>query len=151
MANDNEEVKGEGWDEPKIQFEPCSHRTLDEDSIPGYDRKCKYMDNYGYCIFENCRYDQEETPPHVTTWYFTCVVCHEPDTIDPKRMKIHWCRSCIARSNEAEVLPFTCRYCGKKQNHPSPWFMSRVCDDCVEQCYNKNCKNWICSGARHQR
>ena len=143
------EVKGDltEMDKKHMQFEPCSHRLKDEeDQTPGYDKKCKYMDNKGNCIFENCRYDQEETPPHVTEWYFTCVICHEPDSIDPKRMKIHWCRNCIARANEAEVLPFTCRYCGKKQGHPSQWFLSMVCDSCIDQLYNPNCKNYWCSG-----
>ena len=146
-----DEVKGEGWDEEKIQFEPCKYRVQDqEDKTPGYDKKCKYMDNYGNCIFENCKYDQEETPPTVVEWWFKCVACHEPDSIDPKHMKIHFCRSCIHRINIWEELPFTCRYCGKKQSHPSQWWASGVCDRCIPQLYNKNCKNYWCRGARHQ-
>ena len=146
-------VEGDGQKEQKIQFEPCKNRREDEDSVPsksGYDKKCKYMDNYGNCIFENCVYDQEEKPPHVTEWWFTCVACQQPDSIDPKHMKVHFCRSCIKRINEREVLPFTCRYCGKTQNHPSLWWASGVCDDCIPQLWNKNCKNYWCRGARHQ-
>lgn len=143
------EMKGDGADDAKIQFEPCKYRDKSKEKngrYYGIDYKCKYMDNNGYCIFENCKFDQEELPPHVVEWWFTCVVCHEPDSINPKHMHIHWCKSCIARANEAEVLPFTCRYCGKKQNHPSTWFMSRVCDSCVSKLYNPWCKNYWCSG-----
>ena len=142
-----QEVLGDGYDEEKIQFEPCKYNPDKKEIEPekhgyGYRELCKYMDNYGNCIFENCMYDQEETPPTTDNWWFTCVICQQPDTIDPKNMKIHWCKSCIDRANEAEVLPFTCRYCGRKQNHPSKWFMSRVCDRCEPKLYNPNCHNY---------
>ena len=133
MANSVEsEMKGDGADDPKIQFEPCKYK----------DKDCKYYDNYGNCIFENCRFDQEELPPTVTQWWFTCLICHKPDSIDPKHMKAHFCKSCIDRMNEAEVLPFTCRYCGRSQNHPSQWMFSRVCDDCIPKLYDPNCKKY---------
>ena len=154
MALDGDGVEsqifGEGHDEPKIQFEPCKYRVPEEeDQIPGYDKKCKFMDNYGICIFENCLFDQEETPPTVVEWWFTCVACKEPDTIHPKHMKVHFCRSCIDRINQREVLPFNCRYCGKPQHHPSLWWASGVCDSCIPQLYNKNCKNYWCPGPQH--
>lgn len=144
------EIVGDGQDEQKVQFEPCKYRNTQEESNPGRGRdgKCKYMDNYGNCIFENCIYDQEETPPHVVEWHYTCVVCHRPEVIDPKKMKIHWCTSCIARANDAEVLPFTCRYCGRRQNHPSAWFLSKVCDSCIPKLYDPNCRQYGCKNFR---
>ena len=144
-----EEMLGDGSEEQKMQFEPCKYRTQDKEKghdDRGFDGKCKYMNNYNNCIFENCVMEQEETPPTVDQWWYTCVICHAPDSIDPRQMKIHWCNSCISRANEAEILPFTCRYCGARQNHPSQWFMSRVCDACIDQLYNKNCKNYWCNG-----
>lgn len=153
MAANEVEITGDGADEEKMEFEPCKYnpsgKGIDAESPGyGYRENCKYMDNYGNCIFENCMYDQEETPPQMEDWWFTCVVCQQPDNIEPKHMKIHWCRSCIDRANEAEILPFTCRYCGRKQHTPSQWFMSRVCDSCIKKLYNPNCKNYWCSGCR---
>lgn len=148
----DEELLGEGYDEEKIQFEPCKYRNQKEEGTRsndwnnGYDKKCKYMDNNGNCIFENCLYDQEETPPQVLVWNYECVICRQPASIVPKHMKIHWCPSCIRRANEVEVLPFTCRFCGRRQKSPSAWFFSGVCDSCIDKLYNPNhediCKNW---------
>lgn len=138
------EIVGEGQNEEKVQFERCKYKDANEKSkhAEGGDGKCKYMDTRGYCIFENCLYDQEETPPTVEYWWFECIVCKQPDIINPKNMKIHWCHSCIRRANEAEVLPFTCRYCGSQQNHPSQWMFSRVCDDCIDKLYWPHCDNY---------
>ena len=146
------EMLGEGYDEEKIQFEPCKYRNVEGENNGrlGFDNKCEYMDNEGNCIFENCRYEQEETPPHVEEWWYTCVACKRPASINPKYRKIHLCHDCIRRINNAEVLPFTCRYCGKQSNEPSDWWGSRVCNSCLEKLYNPNCKNYWCRGARHQ-
>jgi len=115
------EMKGDGADDPKVQFDPCKYK----------DNECKYIDNYGNCIFENCIFDQEETPPLVKLWWFKCIFCGKPQSIDPRHKKIHVCNVCLNRIHSAEVLPFTCRYCGKSQRKESTWIFSNVCDDCV--------------------
>lgn len=110
-----------------VQFEPCTYNN----GQPFLE--CKYIDNYKRCIFEDCIWDQKETPLLTPTWWFTCLICHKPDTIDPHEMKAHFCKSCIDRINDAEVLPFTCRFCGKQQSHPSQWMFSKICDSCMEK------------------
>lgn len=141
----SEEIKGDNQDKTPEQFNECVRLKDDK------DLHCKYMDNNNKCIFENCLYAHEETPTTVLQWWFTCIICKRPDAIMPKDMKIHWCQSCINRANEAEVLPFQCRYCGSYQNKPSEWMFSRVCDKCVDKfLYQPRCKNYWCRGAQHQ-
>ena len=114
----NNELKGttEG---PFIQFEECT-----------YDKLCKFRDVNGKCIFETCIV-QNTMPPTTLLWYFNCIICKNVDSIRPDRMKIHACKSCIDRMNDAEVLPFECRFCGATVNSPSPWMFSKLCPSCI--------------------
>lgn len=140
MAIDNigtEEVTGDKYIENPIRFELCKHLATDKNN-----EHCKWIDNQGYCPFECCIKDEGEQPPERKGWTFTCIICGNPCTMEPKNMKIHWCRSCIEKAQDAEKLPFTCRYCGKEQNKRSQWMFSKVCDECIPKLYSPNCKNY---------
>ena len=104
-----------------MQFEPCKYQK----------KKCKYIDINGLCMAENCLFDSEETPVLTKKFWTECLICKKTFCIDPREMRVPFCPSCIARMQQAEVLPFTCIHCGKQQNHPSKIIFSRMCDECI--------------------
>lgn len=132
MKNQYEEIKGDNQNESLEQLEMCKYL------VQGEDKPCRHRDIYGRCTFENCVLDSEESPLRSKKWWFQCIICKHPTSIEPDGLRVPFCESCISRMNEAEVLPFTCRYCGKKQYTPSKWMFSRVCDECIPLLYNKN-------------
>lgn len=126
--NQNLEIIGEGQrtGDQLVAMEKC--RKLDEDT----DKQCKYIDNYGNCIFDNCIWDMNEIPNTTKKWWYKCIICDQPSSINPRYMKAHICQSCQDRMWAAEKLPFKCVHCGKTQNHPSKLMFSGICDECFK-------------------
>ena len=118
MAMDDE-MKGSNSGGPYVQFEKCT-----------VDPECRYKDVWtGKCSYETCIITTEH-PPTVDVWTVKCVMCDEEYTVQPNQMKIRMCPSCQARAHAAEVLPFSCVFCGSSQDHPSKIFLSGICDSC---------------------
>ena len=112
---------------PFVQFEKCRH-AQDSDAEDKF--QCKYMDNNGYCIHETCVYDNDR-PPRVRLWYYTCLICLRPDTARPEELRAPFCHSCVQRLQQVEQLPHNCRICGKSINQPAQWMFSGICDECT--------------------
>ena len=139
MNGKYEEVRGENQNEPLKQFVACPYIQT--------KTTCRYRDMYGRCTLENCILDQQETAPTTKKWWFKCIICGHPTALEPEAVRVPICESCISRMNDAEVLPFTCRYCGKKQYTPSQWMFSKVCDECIPKLYSPNCDNYSQTGS----
>lgn len=134
--NLQEEITGDGQTDDLLQYDICS-RLAEIDT-------CMYRDVYNYCALENCAWD--ELPNNTPDWWYNCEICNQTTSADPRGIRSYWCESCRSRIRQAEELPFTCRFCGKKQYSPSQWMFSRVCDDCIQHLYNKNCKKYDPTG-----
>lgn len=128
-----DEVKGENQNETLAQCERCKYLGI---------KNCKYKDMYDRCAFENCILDEEEQPPTTKKFWFKCIICQTPTCKEVESIDSFICDSCRSRMQDAEKLPFTCRYCGKKQYTPSQWMFSKVCDECIPKLYSPNCKNY---------
>ena len=103
MAMDDE-MKGSNSGGPYVQFEKCE-----------VDPECKYKDvRTGKCSYETCIITTEH-PPTMDVWTLKCVMCDEDYTARPNQVKIRMCPSCQARAHAAEVLPFSCVFCGSSQ------------------------------------
>jgi hypothetical protein len=118
-AATNKTISGD-TEGPFIQFEDCPHKN---------EYLCKFIDNNGKCSFETCVIDNIE-PPRVLIWYYTCLICNRQDSAKPEELRAPFCHSCVSRMQKVEVLPHSCRYCGKTVNNPPAFMFSGICDDC---------------------
>ena len=114
-----QELTGSTGNGPYIQFENCNKNGV----------TCKYKDVSGKCIWESCIYD--ERPENTVLWFYECVICKETDCVDPKEMKVHFCKMCISRMQAVEALPVSCRWCGESIDSPPSWMFSGLCEKCL--------------------
>ena len=77
MKSKYEEIKGDNQNESMEQLEMCKYL------VQGIDKPCKHRDMYGRCTFENCILDEEESPLRSKKWWFQCIICKHPTSIEP--------------------------------------------------------------------
>lgn len=116
------------------QFEDCKR-----------DENCVYRDVNGKCIFETCIFDNEH-PVHAVLWYFKCIACGSIDSIKPRDMKIHMCKSCIEHLQNSIKPKATCCICGSSiGSYTKAGFAVCICDSCVSRlrkaAFCKECGN----------
>lgn len=120
FSNNNENKLDTDTKPPYEQFEKCDRKT------------CVYLNNDGRCIYETCKFKNEE-PKFVDTWDFECQSCHKIEQRDVRDMKIMFCDRCLERIRRAEQLPFKCVFCGMSQGSPSKIMFSGVCNRCFSK------------------
>lgn len=137
----NTKVIGDGQQEPLESFNKCVHASDDydaeeKDGYKGVYHRCRYADIYGRCIFDNCIFDQNESPKIAHKHWVRCIVCDSEMSLDPKHIDAPICDKCRAIFLQCCKLPFTCQLCGSSQNSPSRVYFSRICDKCWEKIIN---------------
>lgn len=115
MADDI--IKSQNTEGPFLQFDECDKKD------------CTFYSEDGTCSFETCIFDNEY-PKTKSSWQTRCSVCNNIYVRNPRIEKIRMCDRCINKMHEAEVLPFSCIFCGSSQSRPSKIFLSQICDEC---------------------